>query len=459
MKTILSPFDVKDVGMVKVLVVDDEPSILETLCMFFEEKGLAVLTAATGREGLALFDREAPEVVILDIRLPDIDGLKILAAMGDRPWPAKVIMITAFQDMDTTILAMKLGAFDYIHKPLDINQVEQAVDRAARIIRIDEETPALRMRPAGTQVIIGKSEKMRQVFKMMGLVCTKQVNVLLQGDTGTGKELTARVIHANSTNSNDPFIVFDCSAVVETIIESELFGHEKGAFTGADQTTRGKIDMAGNGTLFLDEIAQLPLNTQGKLLGFLQRREYTRVGGTRVLGSSCRIIAACNQDLARLVRSGAFKEDLYYRLRVFTIRLPALDERLSDLPFLVAHFLNKINAELQTSVTKIQDGVMARLAAHQWKGNVRELENTIVQALVRCRGNVLLKDDIDRILAEHRTEPALGLEAYSLSHMEKTHIARTLARLDWNKSKTARLLGITLPTLRSKIRKYGLSDP
>ncbi|WP_022664502.1 sigma-54-dependent transcriptional regulator [Desulfospira joergensenii] len=444
--------------MVKILVVDDEQSILETLCMFLEEKGLIVFTAGTGEKGLELFDRERPQIVILDIRLPDANGLDLLTSMGERPFFSKIIMITAFQDMETTIQAMKRGAFDYIHKPLDIDQVEQAVDRAARILRIDRETPSLARAgdPLNSQVIVGRSEKMRQVFKMMGLVCTKQVNVLLQGDTGTGKELTARVIHSNSPNAKDPFIVFDCSAVVENIIESELFGHTKGAFTGADQTTRGKIELAGNGTLFLDEIAQLPLKTQGKLLGFIQRREFLRVGGTRMIESNCRIVAACNQDLAQMVDKGLFKEDLYYRLKVFTIRLPSLKERISDLPFLVEHFLNKINGELGTHVTKIQDGVMERLSCHNWKGNVRELENIIVQALVGCRGNVLLKDDIHKLLNEHRSEPAPGLASYSLSRVEKNHISQALSQLAWNKSRTARLLGISLPTLRSKIKKYNI---
>ncbi|MCF6246402.1 MAG: sigma-54 dependent transcriptional regulator [Desulfobacula sp.] len=444
--------------MPKILVIDDELSILETLQMFLEEKGLTVFTADTGKKGLTLFESEHPQVVILDIRLPDSNGLDILKAMMDNNFSSQVIMITAFQDMETTIQAMKRGAFDYIHKPLDINQVEKAVDRATSIIKIDEETPCVEcsIDPSNPLVIIGKSEKMRHIFKMMGLVCTSRVNVLLQGDTGTGKELTARVIHTNCGFKEEPFIVFDCSAVVDTLLESELFGHEKGAFTGADQTTKGKIELAGNGTLFLDEIARLPLNIQGKLLGFLQRREYTRVGGTKILRSDCRIVAACNQNLDQMVIKGKFKEDLYYRLKVFTIRLPTLEERLSDIQLLVEHFLNKINMELDTHVTKIQDGVMDRLVNHTWKGNVRELENTIVQSLVGCRGNVLLREDIDKILTQNQSLPAQGLYSFSLSHVEKNHIAKTLAQLDWNKSKTAKLLGITLPTLRSKIKKYNI---
>lgn len=444
--------------MPKILVVDDEQSILETLQMFLEEKGFTVFTADTGQKGLDTFVGEHPQVVILDIRLPDSNGLDILEAMVEKNFPSKIIMITAFQDMETTIQAMKRGAFDYIHKPLDINLVEQAVDRAASIIKIDEETPSVEcsIDPSNPLVIIGKSEKMRHVFKMMGLVCTSRVNVLLQGDTGTGKELTARVIHSNCGFKDEPFIVFDCSAVVGTLLESELFGHEKGAFTGADQTTQGKIEMAGNGTLFLDEIAQLPLNIQGKLLGFLQRREYTRVGGTKVLRSNCRVVAACNLDLGQMVAKGRFKEDLYYRLKVFTIQLPPLKERLSDVPLLVEHFLNKINLELGTQVTKIQDGVMDLLTHHSWKGNVRELENTIVQALVGCRGNVLLREDIEKILTKTPSLPSQGLDSFSLAHVEKNHISKTLAQLDWNKSRAARLLGITLPTLRSKIRKYNI---
>ncbi len=445
--------------MAKILVVDDEHSILETLQMFLEEKGFKVFTADTGKKGLKIFEEAHPQIVILDIRLPDGNGLDVLHSMMENHLPAKIIMITAFQDMETTILAMKRGAFDYIHKPLDIDQVEQAVDRAVRILRIDRETPALKpvtAKPGSIFQIIGKSEKMRDIFKMMGLVCTSRVNVLIQGETGTGKELTARVIHMNSALKDDPFIVFDCSAVVDTLLESELFGHEKGAFTGADQTTTGKIELAGNGTLFLDEIAQLPLKIQGKLLGFLQRREYTRVGGTKVLKSGCRVVAACNCDLAGQVNKGLFKEDLFYRLKVFTLQMPPLTDRMSDIPLLVEHFLNKINLELGTKVTKIQDGVMERLVTHTWKGNVRELENAIVQALVGCRGNVLLRDDIDRILTRNPSLPALGLETFSLAHIEKNHIEKTLSRLDWNKSQTSKLLGITLPTLRSKIRKYNI---
>jgi DNA-binding NtrC family response regulator len=447
--------------MAKILVIDDEPSILESLNMFLTEKGHKVFTALTGTRGIELFSKQLFHVVIMDIRLPDSNGLDILKIMIKEKKSSKIIMITAFQDMETTILAMKRGAFDYIHKPLDVNDIEKAVNRAVNILEIDRKTPSLE--PAkDTSVnpwaIIGRSEKMRSIFKMVGLVCTSRVNVLLQGETGTGKELIARVIHLNSSFKKNPFVVFDCSAVVETLLESELFGHEKGSFTGADITTRGKIELAGNGTLFLDEIAQLPLNIQGKLLGFLQRREYTKVGGSNVLKSNCRIIAACNCDLSSRVNKKLFKEDLFYRLKVFMIEVPSLKERLMDIPLLVEHFLYKINQELGTRVTKLQDGVMDRLVNHNWKGNVRELENTVVQALVGCRGNVLLKDDIDKILNIPNSLSQMGLKSYSLAHVEKMHIAKTLSRLQWNKTRAANLLGITLPTLRSKIKKYSIKQ-
>ncbi|MCP4020373.1 MAG: sigma-54-dependent Fis family transcriptional regulator [Desulfobacteraceae bacterium] len=445
--------------MVKILVIDDEPAILESLNMFLVEKGHEVFTAETGNKGLEAYITEVPQIVIMDIRLPDLNGLDILQIMMEKKDASKIIMITAFQDMETTIVAIKRGAFDYIHKPLDVDEIEKAVDRAVHILEIDQNTPSIKgvaSRKTDPWVIIGQSEKMRNVFKKIGLVCKSRVNVLLQGETGTGKELIARVIHMNSTFKDEPFIVFDCSAVVDTLLESELFGHEKGAFTGADTAKKGKIELAANGTLFLDEIAQLPLNIQGKLLGFIQRREYTRVGGAKVHQSSCRIITACNCDLAKKVRLGEFKEDLYFRLRVFMIDVPPLRERLSDIPLLVEHFLSKINAELNTQVTKFQDGVIQILVDHNWQGNVRELENTIVQALVECTGSVLLKEDMDKILATDEALPEMGLASYSLAHVEKEHMLKTLNNLEWNKTRTATALGISLPTLRSKIKKYDI---
>ncbi len=443
--------------MTKILVVDDEVSIQETLEMFLVEKGHEVFKAGNGLEAMSLFNRHAPDVVILDIRLPDTSGLDLLSKMQKQGIPSKVIMITAFHDMETTIQAMKRGAYDYVHKPLDAEEMERTINRALCVLAVDRETPPPEKGESpNADVIIGKSKQMRGIFKMIGLLSQNRATVLIQGETGTGKELIARVIHRNSLYDKEPFVTVDCSAVVETLMESELFGHEKGAFTGANHTKIGKIELAGRGTLFLDEMGELPLNVQGKFLGFLQRREYTRVGGQQTRKSSCRIIAASNKDLASLVQQGRFKEDLYFRLRVVTIQAPPLREKLTDIPDLVNHFLRKINFELGTQVYKLQKGVIARLKTHTWKGNVRELENLLLEAVIRARSNVILLEEIERILEMNHSTAPMGLEDYSLPQMEKEHIRTTLSQCGWNRTQAARLLGISLPTLRSKIRRYGI---
>ena len=447
--------------MANILIIDDEPSILESLEMFLGEKGHTVFKADTGEKGFALFAGEKPEVVILDIRLPDMNGLDVLSKIRNTRHLAKVIMMTAFQDMETTIDAMKRGAYDYIHKPLDAELVEKTVNSALHVLKIDRETPRVKEDafPRDKDVIIGKSDNMRQIFKMIGLVCQNRATVLIQGETGTGKELIARTIHRNSPFSNEPFVTMDCSASVETLLESELFGHEKGAFTGAGVTKQGRIELAGKGTLFLDELGELPRRLQSKFLGFLQRREFSRVGGHEILQSRCRIIGATNRDLAALVKKKEFKEDLYYRLRVVAIQVPPLRERLSDITELVKHFLQKINNDLHTDVTKLQDGVIDRLMTHTWTGNVRELENCLVEAVVRARGKVILLEDMETILETDSGLDSEGLSGYSLPAMEKEHIEKTLRHLGWNRTRAARAMGISLPTLRSKIKKYNISDP
>jgi DNA-binding NtrC family response regulator len=447
--------------MGRILIVDDENSILESLEMFLEEKGHTVYKASSGLEGIDCIDREQPEVVILDIRLPDVNGLEVLGRLQGNGCAAKVIMMTAFHDMETTIQAMKRGAYDYIHKPLDADEVERSVNRALHILEVDRESPVLKKvkNPLNREVIIGKGEKMRDIFKVIGLLCQNRATVLIQGETGTGKELIARVIHANSPFCDEPFVTLDCAAVVQSLLESELFGHESGAFTGATRRKKGKIELAGSGTLFLDEVGELPLTLQGKFLGFLQRREYTRVGGQQPLLSRCRIVAATNRNLADLARRGEFREDLFFRLRVVTIQVPPLRERLSDIPEFVNHFLHKINMELGTEVNKLQNGVIERLMTHHWKGNVRDLENVLVETVVRARGRVVLLEEIDRILSMNVTDPSSDLSAFSLDDVEKEHIQNTLSQLGWNRTRAARALGISMPTLRSKIRKYGIVPP
>jgi two-component system, NtrC family, response regulator AtoC len=447
--------------MAKILIIDDEHSILESLEMFLGEKGHTVFKADNGKAGYDIFSREKPEVVILDIRMPDTNGLDVLVQIQENPLPTKVVMMTAFQDMETTIEAMKRGAYDYLHKPLDAELVEKTVNRALHVLRVDRETPLMKgdAPPLNKEVIVGKSENMRLIFKMIGLVCQNRATVLIEGETGTGKELVARTIHRNCLFKEEPFVTMDCSSTVGTLLESELFGHEKGAFTGATTTKKGRIELAGKGTLFLDELGELPPQLQSKFLGFLQRREFTRVGGHEILKSRCRIIGATNRDLTAMVRKKKFKEDLYYRLRVVTLHVPPLRERLSDIPELVKHFLQKINHELHTDATKLQAGVIERLMAYPWTGNVRELENCLVEAVVRARGNVILLDDMEDILDTNSGLDSEGLSGYSLPRMEKEHIEKILRRLAWNRTQAAQALGISLPTLRSKIRKYDIIVP
>ncbi|MFH0784338.1 MAG: sigma-54 dependent transcriptional regulator [Pseudomonadota bacterium] len=445
----------------KILLIDDEVSILETLEMFFTEKGGQVFKAETGEKGFSLFCEHMPDIVIIDIHLPDGNGLEILNRIQNEGHLTKVIMITAYHDMETTIQAMKFGAFDYIHKPLDVDLVEEAIRRAISNLEAEKEKllPPPKLKDLKPHLIIGKSDQMRKIFKTIGLACQQRTTVLIQGETGTGKEVVAQAIHQNSLYKNEPFVTLDCSSVVSSLIESELFGHIEGAFTGASRTQKGKIELAGKGTLFLDELGELAYEVQGKLLGFLQRHEYMRLGGQETLKSHCRIIAATNRDLFSMVNKQEFRQDLFYRLRVVIIQLPPLRERLSDIDELVSHFLQKINLKLNSEVLHVQNGVLERLKAHQWPGNVRELENVLVEAIIQTRGRVLLLDDIDRILRKYlQTEESEG-GFFSLVSMEKEHIKKTLDALNWRRTEAAQRLKISMPTLRSKIIKYNIKPP
>jgi two-component system response regulator AtoC len=444
--------------MPKVLVIDDEVSILESLEMFLSERGFDVRTAASGEEGRAAFADFEPEVVILDIRLPDCTGFDVLAWLNQSSQPPKVIMITAFHDMETAITSMKNGAYDYIHKPLDADEIEAAMEKAVRAVQAEREVPVNREREEvpHDDVIIGKSKPILNVFKIIGMLCRNDAMALIQGETGTGKELIARVIHKNSRNSTAPFITMDCSAVVETLLESELFGHEKGAFTGAIQTKRGQIELACNGTLFLDEIGELPLSLQGKLLGFLERREYIRVGGQYPQRSRCRILAATHRDLNQMVNDGQFRKDLFYRLNVVTLNVPPLRERPEDIPELTRHFLNLVSRSMKKTNLGLQEGAMDALMEYGWKGNVRELKNVITAAAVRSRSNVILQEDIETVLALHQADADTTGQVPNLSNIEKQHIDRVLRAVGWNRTQAARMLGISLPTLRSKIKKFGI---
>ncbi len=447
----------------RVLVVDDEASIRESLEMFLREKGLRVAVAADGEKGLALWERFRPQVVVLDIRLPDISGLEVLKRICALDREVKVIMITAFHDMETTIEAMRQGAYDYIHKPLDVDELDQSLTRAlciaeaarkARPMLGEDDAPA-----SADQRIVGRSPAMRDIFKTIGLLARNRATVLIEGETGTGKELIARVIHRASELAQEPFVTVDCTTLVDNLLESELFGYERGAFTGAVQAKPGRLELAGQGTIFFDEVGDLPLSLQAKLLRFLEYRQFTRLGGTRILRSQARIIAATNADLEELTRRGRFRQDLLFRLKVINIRVPPLRQRLEDLPLLVQHFLARINQELNTRVTRVEERALSALESHAWPGNVRELKNLLTKAALESHGPVLMAETIQRLLAGTARDlpDAAGLQ--TLDQVEREHIIKAMTHTGWNLSAAARALGLSRPTLRKRLKRYGLEGP
>jgi two-component system response regulator AtoC len=354
---------------------------------------------------------------------------------------------------------MKYGAFDYIHKPIDINELDVSVNRVVEALKIKEKL-SLYLNDQKIQykldTIIGKSKPIQQIFKLIGLTCNNKATVLVQGESGTGKELIARAIHYNGILKNEPFVGINCSALVETLLESELFGHEKGAFTHALYTKKGKFELAGSGTIFLDEVGELPLNTQAKILRFLQEKEFERVGGEKNIKSDARIIAATNKNLAKNVREGTFREDLFFRLKVITINVPPLRERKSDIPLLVDFFLHKISKELHKKPRQISKKALDKIIQYEWPGNVRELENVLTRAVVLSREKVIMKEHISIFSeAEEYRAPENNLFK-SLEEIEKEHIIKVLLNVNGQKGKACELLKISRPTLRKKIQKHNI---
>ncbi|MBI5287315.1 MAG: sigma-54-dependent Fis family transcriptional regulator [Deltaproteobacteria bacterium] len=447
--------------MKKILIIDDDKSICKTLGLYLSENGFEVSTVFTGSEGIKEVEDKLPRIVILDIRLPDMDGLVVLKKIKETNKDSRVIMITAFSDMETTINAMKQGAYEYIHKPIDIDEVDLAIRKAMDEKSLAGETdgslaPPCVCKECQTGNIIGKSKGMKEIFKTIGVVSEGKATVLIEGETGTGKELIAMAIHCNSREKDNSFVVVNCSAIVDTLLESELFGHEKGAFTGAISRKEGRFELAHGGTIFLDEIGEMSLNLQAKLLRVLQEKEFERVGGRERIKTDCRIIAATNKRLSDLIETGGFRKDLYYRLKVVTIEVPPLRERKEDIPLLVEHLLDKIALELHKRVTRIPPKVMDALIEYDWPGNVRELENVLTRAVVLSRGDVLNLDNLFELPVPRDVKGDDTTEIKSLKEVEKKHIYRVLQFTQWNKGEACKLLGITYPTLRQKIKEYGL---
>jgi DNA-binding NtrC family response regulator len=444
-------------------VVDDDRSIRRSLEKFLQGEGHEVSTAAGGRE--AIDGAHAADLILLDLGMPGVDGFEVLATVRAEPQPPPVIVVTARDDMNSTVRAVQMGAYEYLVKPIDIDRLRLVVRRALESREAGRTLRELIARDAESwQVgnIIGKSPAIREVYKQIGAVSTSRASVLLVGESGTGKELVARAIHYASADRDKPFVAVNCTAFSRELLESELFGHVRGAFTGAVADKLGRFELAGAGTLFLDEIAELPIDLQAKLLRVVQERTFERVGDTRPVPLRARIVAATHRNLGALVEGGAFREDLLYRLKVVEIPLPPLRERPEDIPLLVEGLLARINREVHKQVRYVAPETMAALARYPWPGNVRELENALTRAVVLAKGDVLdasllpmLSVRPERSLREADAE-SKDADILPLREMERRHIARALASTDWNKRRTCALLEISRPTLDRKIEEYGL---
>ncbi|MFN4111487.1 MAG: sigma-54-dependent transcriptional regulator [Ignavibacteria bacterium] len=441
----------------KILVIDDDESIRQTLTNFLKRHNYSVITAENGNVGFEMIKKHSPDLIISDIKMPGLSGLELLKKIKEIDVNSKVILITAHDDIQTTIESIQNGAYDYFEKPLDVEKLKIVVQRALESKSLSERLESIVTEEAEEyqieKKIIGKSPLMKEVYKKIGHVSNNRVTVFIVGESGTGKELVAKTIHYSGITKNHPFIAVNCSAISETLLESELFGHEKGAFTGADRLKKGKFELAGEGTIFLDEISEMSPDLQAKLLRVLQEREFERVGGEYSIPMKARIIAATNKNIEQLISEGRFRDDLFFRLNVVTIKLPPLRERKEDIPLLVNYFLNRINKELHKNVTKIPDEVMRMLIDYDWIGNVRELENVLTQAVVLSTDDILHPENILLKYPAYKKEDHL----LSLQEVEKRHINLVLEHTSWNKPVAAKILGISLPTLYAKIELYNLS--
>lgn len=445
----------------KILILDDDQSICKTLELHFSEAH-QIKCVGTLKDFWEIWSHFQANLLIIDLKLPDGNGIEILKAIREKGDSTPAIMITGHSDMESPIQAMRIGATDYIQKPLDIEEIEVALTRLqSQILQhksLREFSDADGLFQEGK--IVGHSKGITEVLKQIGLVSQGKVNTLILGETGTGKELVARTIHSYSSPT-DPFVAVNCSALVPTLVESELFGHEKGAFTHAIHEHIGRLERSGNGTLFLDEIGELPLDIQVKLLRVLQERKFERVGGSRCISFHARVISATNHDILRAINENKFREDLYFRLCAHTLHIPPLRERMKDMPELVEYILQKLNLELHKKITKVPESVLYSLQQYTWPGNIRELENVLMRSALLCSGEILelapnILQDVPA-MREKSEDPRISL--WSLADMEKQHIQNVLVYMGGNITHASSTLGISRHTLRKKIKEYNIELP
>jgi DNA-binding NtrC family response regulator len=440
----------------RVLVVDDEEIVRESLGGWLEKDGYFVALAPDGRSAVERMKSERWSVILVDLKMPGMDGLQVLEETRRLQPDAAVIMMTAYATVDTAVRAMKLGAADYLVKPFDPEELSLLMQKVVAQQHLVRENVVLRKalkKEHRFRDLVSKSPAMQRVLELAQVAARSNSTILVLGESGTGKEVVARAIHAESGRGEGPFVAVSCAALTETLLESELFGHEKGAFTGAVARRKGKFEMAHGGTLFLDEVGDISPKLQLDLLRALEDRRFHRVGGSEPIEVDVRVIAATNRDLRRAVADGSFREDLYYRLDVIQVRLPPLRERKEDIPMLVEEFLERLGAELQRSL-RVSPDAMAGLLAHDWPGNVRELRNVLERGAVVAQGDVIRPDDLGLGASGSSSSPLASLS--SLEEVEKRHITEVLARCSGNVSQSARVLGIDRVTLYNKIKKYQL---
>lgn len=441
-----------------ILVVDDEKIVRESLTKWFREDGYQVGGAEDAAAALKQMQAKKWDVILLDIKMPGVDGMELQQRIMEIDPGSTIVFITAHGSVDTAVQALKAGAFDYVTKPVDPDYLSHIVSNAVKQRSLTSEN--LKLREQITEIskadeIIGDSPQMQKVFELIKTVASTDTTVMIRGESGTGKELIARAIHSNSSRRYFPIVPVNCGAMAEGLLESELFGHERGAFTGAQYRRKGKIELCDGGTLFLDEVGNIDMKTQMDLLRVIETKQFTRLGGNDIIKVDFRIICATNKDLEKAVADGTFREDLYYRLNVFSVFLPPLRERKGDIPILANHFVRNYARTMGKLIHTIAPEAMDAIVRYDWPGNIRELENAIERAMVVGKEPAIRPDDLPFQILEKRTMPACG----SLAAMEKEHIVAILEQNHWNISRSAEILQIDRVTLYNKIEKYGLKKP
>lgn len=446
-----------------ILVVDDEEGICLSLKGILSDEGYDVLTAESGEECLRLLDDELPDLILLDIWLPGMDGIEVLKVIKARFPQIQIIMMSGHGTIESAVKATKLGAFDFIEKPLSLEKIVLLVAHALEMARLEEENRLLKDRMQHEYELTGTSREIEELREMIQIISPTNAWVLIMGENGTGKELVARSIHRQSKKSEAPFVEVNCAAIPEELIESELFGHEKGAFTGATAKKRGKFEMADGGTLFLDEVADMSLKAQAKILRILQEKKFERVGGTRFINVEVRVLAATNKDLEKEMEEGRFRQDLYYRLHVIPLYVPPLRTRKEDVAALVHGFLKEFSAKEGIPEKYMTEGAIELLKTHDWPGNVRELKNVIERLVILTPSDLITEEDLP-FLAGRPMRPLEEVSNHSGSlreakaDFEKSYIVQKLEESDWNVTKTAKILGLERSNLHRKIRAYGLDS-